>query len=64
MQGAITHAGDPLLDLQMPRAVRKNRGDMYRIDRTSSSVEIDAVIATALGAYVCEQQTEMPVQVF
>lgn len=64
MQGALTHAGDPLLDMQMPRAVRKNKGDVYRIDRSSSSVEIDAVIATALGVYVAEQQQELPLQVF
>jgi len=64
MQGELTHAGDPLLDLQMPRAVRKNKGDNYRIDRSSSSVEIDAVLATALGAYVAEQLQEPELQVF
>jgi len=61
MQQGITHAGDPLLNIQMPRAVRKNKGDVYRIDRTNSSVEIDAVLSTALGVYVVEQQqTERP----
>lgn len=56
MQRAFTHAGDDLLNVQMPRAIRKNKGDVYVIDRTSSSIEIDAVRATALGAYVAEQQ--------
>lgn len=64
MQRRFIHAGDPLLDLQMPRAVRKNFGESYRINRASSSVEIDAVLATAFGAYVCEQQQELPIQVF
>jgi len=64
MTDEFTHAGDPLLNLQMPRAVRKNKGDVYRIDRTNSSVEIDAVLATALGAYVAEQQQDLPIQVF
>lgn len=60
----ITHGSEPLLQLQMPRAVRKNKGDVYRIDRSNSSVEIDAVLATALGVYVAEQQQDRPVQVF
>jgi phage terminase large subunit-like protein len=64
MHQEFTHAGDDLLSMQMPRATRKNKGDVYRIDRTSSSVEIDAVIATALGAYVAEQLQELPIQVF
>lgn len=64
MTEGITHAGDPLLDLQMPRAIRKNKGDVYRIDRANSSVEIDAVMATALGTLMLEQVQEYPVQVF
>lgn len=64
MQQQLTHAGDEVLNLQMPRAIRKNKGDVYRIDRTNSSVEIDAVLATALGAYVLEQQQELPPQTF
>lgn len=63
MQGTLTHGNEPLLQIQMPRAVRKNKGDVYRIDKTNSSVEIDAVIATALGAYVVEQQQELGPQV-
>lgn len=64
MHGEFVHVGDPVLDLQMTRTVRKNKGDVYRIDRTNSSVEIDAVLATALGAYVLEQQQELPIQIF
>lgn len=64
MQKTVTHAGDDLLNLQMPRAVRKSKGDVYRIDRASSSVEIDAVMATALGVYLADLQQEIPLQVF
>lgn len=64
LNGDITHAGDDLLSLQMPRAIRKNKGDSYRIDRTNSSVEIDAVMATALGTLVLEEQQDMGIQVF
>ncbi|MFT4051106.1 MAG: terminase large subunit [Microbacterium sp.] len=64
MRREITHAGDPLLELQMPRAVRKARGDAYRIDRASSSVEIDAVMATALGTLVLEQVQPKGLQLF
>ncbi len=60
----FTHAADPLLNLQMPRAVRKNKGDVYRIDKTAGSTQIDAVMATALGAYLAEQQQELPLQIF
>lgn len=64
MHRTITHAGDELLNVQMPRAVRKNKGDVYRIDRANSSVEIDAVMATALGTLVLEQAQEYGVQVY
>ncbi|QRY40854.1 hypothetical protein JVX92_00735 [Microbacterium hominis] len=56
MQRTLVHGNEPLLQLQIPRTVRKNKGDVYVIDRTSSSVEMDAVRATALGAYIAEQQ--------
>lgn len=58
--GELTHAGDPLLNLQMSRTVRKQKqgGDAYKLDPGASGLEIDAVIATALGTYVAEQQQE------
>lgn len=64
MRGELTHAGDDLLNLQMPRAVRKAKGDVYRIDRASSSVEVDAVMATALGTLVLEQVQEKGLQLY
>ena len=63
-QKKIRHAGDPILSLQMPRTIRKNVGDNFRISRKDSSVEIDAVMATVLGIFAAETRTEIPMQVF
>lgn len=62
----LTHAGDDLLNMQMSRAVRKQKqgGDAYKIDPGASGLEMDAVFAVALGTYVAEQQQNIPVQVF
>lgn len=64
MRGELTHGGEKLLYLQMSRAVRKNKGDVYRINRASSSVEVDAVMATALGTLVLEHVQEVGQQVY
>jgi len=64
LRGDFVHVGDELVNMQMTRAVRKNKGEVYRIDRASSSVEIDAVLATALGTLVIESVQEESVQVF
>lgn len=60
----VRHAGDPLLSMQMPRTIRKNVGNNFRISRKDSSVEIDAVIATSLAVLVAETKTDTPLQVF
>lgn len=52
--GMLQHAGDELLAHQIPRAIRKNVGDQFKINRADSSVEIDAVLATSLGALAIE----------
>jgi len=62
--GTVRHAGDPLLSLQMPRTIRKNVGNNFRISRKDSSVEIDAVIATSLAVLIAETKTDTPLQVF
>lgn len=55
----------PLLDQQAARAIRKNIGDAFRISRTDSAVEIDAMNALALGVLVAEVTPDTPVvQVF
>lgn len=60
----LRHRGDPLLSVQMPLAVRKNVGEGYRISRKDSSVEIDAVIATALATFAAEVTQDTPPQIF
>lgn len=64
VQRKLRHASDPLLSIQMPRTVRKNVGENFRISRKDSSVEIDAVMATVLGVLAAETQTDTPLQVF
>lgn len=54
VRGHLRHSGDELLARQIPRTVRKNVGDGYRISRKDSSVEIDGVIAMALGVLLAE----------
>jgi phage terminase large subunit-like protein len=63
-QKRLKHRSDPLLSVQLPRAVRKNSGEAYRISRADSGVEIDAVISTSLGVYFAENVTEAPLQLF
>jgi phage terminase large subunit-like protein len=53
----VKHAGDKILTYQIPRTVRKNVGDTYRVSRIDSSVEIDAVMATVLAVYAASEQT-------
>ncbi|MBD8466797.1 hypothetical protein IFU30_11010 [Plantibacter sp. CFBP 8798] len=63
-QRRIRHDNAPLLALQMPRTIRKNKGDAYRISRKDSSIEIDAVIAESLAVLGAETITEQPLQIF
>lgn len=64
VQDKVTHADDPLINMQMPRATRKNIGEGWRISRKDSSTEIDGVMATVFGLYVAETTQEQPLQVF
>lgn len=64
IQRKIKHAGDPLLSIQMPRTVRKNVGENFRISRKDSSVEIDAVMSTVLGILAAETRSDTPLQIF
>lgn len=63
-RGQIEHAGDALLTQQMPHAIRKNIGENYRIARAGLGVEVDAVLATALGVLVAETTTDPGPQIF
>jgi phage terminase large subunit-like protein len=53
----LKHAGDQILTYQIPRTVRKNVGENYKVSRIDSSVEIDAIMATLLAVYAASEQT-------
>ena len=57
-QKKLRHGNDPLLTMQIPRTVRKNVGDNYRISRADSGVVIDSVMATMLSVYAVETVKE------
>lgn len=57
IQRKLRHTGDLTLANQVPRTVRKNVGESFRISRADSSTEIDAVMATALGVLGAELDT-------
>lgn len=63
-QGLLQHPGHALLSLQIPRTIRKNVGENFRISWEESSVEIDAVISHLIGVHVAETQREMGLQIF
>lgn len=62
--GKVKHPGHPLLSFQVPRTIRKNVGEGFRISRTDSSVEIDAVMGHVLGVHLAETAREVPFQLF
>ena len=55
--GTLKHAGDPILTYQIPRTVRKNVQENFRISRVDSSVEIDAVMSTAIAVHAASEMT-------
>lgn len=57
--GRFRHGGEPLLNAQVPRAVRKNVGDEFRISRVDSGTQVDALNAIALGALVLDQTPDI-----
>lgn len=63
-QGKIQHAGDMLLSVQLPKTIRKNKGEAYRISPKDASVQIDAVISTMTGVYLADIQQEKKLQLF
>ena len=50
-EGDVSHADDPVVNKQMPRAVSKSSGDGWRITRRASVGEVDAVLSTVFGIY-------------
>lgn len=63
-QRKILHPGHELLRQQIPRAVRKNIGEGFRVSRAGSGVEIDAVMGLVLGVQLTETLPELETQIF
>ncbi len=61
---ALQHAGDPLITLQMQGAVRKNVGDRWKISKSDSSRDIDALYATAYACHYAEIYEDSVPQLF
>lgn len=53
IRGQIVHPGHELLSRQIPRTIRKNVNEGFRISR-SGSAEIDAVMSHVIGVYAAE----------
>lgn len=62
--GIVTHANDPLLINQNPRAHTRYHGEVWQISRRESAGDIDAVIATVMALYVASARQESGVGVF
>ena len=60
----LRHAGDALMSVQVPRAVRKNIGEAYRISRADSSAQVDTVIATATAVLAAEVSQDSGLGIF
>lgn len=61
---ALQNGGDVLLNLQMGRGRRRVTGDSWRLSRSLSLGDIDAVVATVTGAYVAAIAPQHQDQIF
>lgn len=64
MQGKIKHPGHALLSFQIPRTVRKNVGEGFRVSAAASGTDIDAVVNHIEGVYMLDTQIDAPIQLF
>lgn len=63
-QRRVEHAGDQLLEVQVPRAKRRDSGEGWRLSPTLSGAPVDAVRATVVGLYVAEVRPDSSQQMF
>lgn len=63
-RGTIKHAGDAILSAQIPRAKERRSGETWRVSRTLSIGDIDAVTSTFIGLYVAIVRQERTIQLF
>lgn len=63
-QKQLAHPGHALMTMQIPKAVRKNVGDGFRVSRVDSTGQIDVVMNHVYGVQFAELQREVGVQIF
>lgn len=61
---ALDHPGDPLTRSQMPKAKRRNGSEGWRVSRTLSTSDVDAIIALIAGVYVASVRPSDTRQLF
>lgn len=62
-QRKVAHPGHALMSMQIPKAVRKDVGDGFRVSRAKSG-QIDAVMTHVLGVQLAETQRDYGLQIF
>lgn len=63
-QRQIAHPGHQLMTMQIPKAVRKNVRDGFRVSRADSGGQIDVVMNHVLGVQAVETQRDVGIQIF
>lgn len=63
-QRLIVHPGHALVSMQIPKAVRKDVGDGFRVSRADSVGQIDTVMNHVLGVHLVETQRDTGIQIF
>ncbi len=59
------HHGDAVLTMQIPHVKKRTNGETWRLSRTLSVGDTDAVFSTFIGAYVADVREDIPrVQLF
>lgn len=60
----VVHPGHALMAMQIPKAVRKEVGDGFRVSRAKSAGQIDVVMNHVLGVQLAETQRDAGLQIF
>ncbi len=60
----ILHPADPLMRVQMAWAKRRDTGEGWRISRSLSTGDIDAVLSTVFGIHVATVKADTGMQLF
>ena len=64
LQRKISHPGDPLLTVQMPKAIPHYSGDKWVLRQADATGDIDALLAHVYAVHIAATRQEAPVGVF